>query len=271
MQLVLPMILPSVMASSRGRGHVFAKGGSEYAIHSTGCAKVENCVNGSVNFGMKEIKITTKCCTPDLCNTQPAPGPSRSKPNGKQCYYCDEKSCTNIVNCEGTEDNCITATHTQGAISRTFKGCASKRLCTPTWDPSWAGEMASTCCEGNLCNGDGGGNGDGNGGGNGNGDNGGGDNGGGGGNGGGNGGGGNGGGGNGGGGNGGGGNGGGGNGGGGNGDGGNGGGGNGDGGNGGGGGGGNGGGGGGGNSASSHSIGLVLLAAPLLSLIVTSY
>ncbi|KAF1382137.1 hypothetical protein PFLUV_G00161320 [Perca fluviatilis] len=80
------------------------------------------------------------------------PEPSKSKPNGKKCYYCDGRTCTNILNCEGNEDNCISATETQGAVSVTMKGCVSKQLCT-TRDQSWARKLTYSCCKGNLCNG----------------------------------------------------------------------------------------------------------------------
>ncbi|KAF1382121.1 hypothetical protein PFLUV_G00161160 [Perca fluviatilis] len=128
-------------------------GGSKYDDKNlTGCAMAEDCFNASVNFGIQEIKFTTMCCTAALCNSQPAPEPSKSKPNGKQCYWCDGRTCTNILNCEGNEDNCITLTESRAAVSVTMKGCVSKQLCT-TRDPSWAGGLPFTCCEGNLCNG----------------------------------------------------------------------------------------------------------------------
>uniref|UniRef100_A0A8C9ZP46 UPAR/Ly6 domain-containing protein n=1 Tax=Sander lucioperca TaxID=283035 RepID=A0A8C9ZP46_SANLU len=124
-------------------------GGSKYAeLNSKGCANAEDCVVFSANFGIEEIKVTSKCCTTPLCNTQPAPEPSKSTPNGKQCYYCDEQTCTNILNCKGNEDYCFSVT---GGQSVTMKGCVSKRLCT-ILDQSWARELTYTCCQGDLCN-----------------------------------------------------------------------------------------------------------------------
>ncbi|XP_028453891.1 urokinase plasminogen activator surface receptor-like [Perca flavescens] len=128
-------------------------GGSNVSdVNSKGCAITEDCGEHSVNYGTVQSKFTTMCCPTELCNTQPAPEPSKSKPNGKKCYYCDGKTCTNILNCEGNEDNCISATLTQGGQSATVKGCVSKWLCT-TRDQSWARGLTYSCCKGNLCNG----------------------------------------------------------------------------------------------------------------------
>ncbi len=40
----------------------------------------------------------------------PPVDPRTMVPNGKKCYYCDEKSCSNIMSCSGSEDGCITVT-----------------------------------------------------------------------------------------------------------------------------------------------------------------
>ncbi|XP_039676603.1 urokinase plasminogen activator surface receptor-like [Perca fluviatilis] len=129
------------------------QGGSKvHEENSKGCAVAEDCGEYSVNFGISQTKVNMKCCTSDLCNTQPAPEPSKSKPNGKQCYWCDSQRCNNTLNCEGNEDNCISATETQGEHSVTVKGCVSKHLCT-TRDKSWARKLTYSCCKGNLCNG----------------------------------------------------------------------------------------------------------------------
>ncbi|KAK9955017.1 hypothetical protein ABG768_014925 [Culter alburnus] len=104
------------------------------------------CQNGSMNFGISTL--TSSCCDTDQCNVQDAPEPV---PNGKKCYYCDEKSCSNTVSCLGTEDHCIKATVAYGGQSAVVKGCASKSVCDATASVS---DFASfLCCEGNMCNG----------------------------------------------------------------------------------------------------------------------
>ncbi|TDH03661.1 hypothetical protein EPR50_G00144200 [Perca flavescens] len=130
----------------------YQDGSKVHEENSKGCAVAEDCGEYSVNFGISQTKVNMKCCTSALCNTQLAPEPSKSKPNGKQCYWCDEQSCNNTLSCEGNEDNCISATESQGGHSVTVKGCVSKRLCT-TRDKSWARKLTYRCCKGNLCNG----------------------------------------------------------------------------------------------------------------------
>ncbi|XDV38250.1 hypothetical protein PO909_007697 [Leuciscus waleckii] len=106
------------------------------------------CPSGSINLGIG--KISSYCCNTDLCNTQDAPGPSNST-NGKSCYYCDDKSCSNTVSCSGPEDRCIKATGNFGSQSLVVKGCVSKSICDATsFIPNVEG---ISCCEGNLCNG----------------------------------------------------------------------------------------------------------------------
>ncbi|XP_048035731.1 urokinase plasminogen activator surface receptor-like [Megalobrama amblycephala] len=110
------------------------------------CAPV--CQNGSLNTGSS--KLTISCCNTDQCNTNDAPDYA-NVPNGKTCYSCDGQSCSNILNCSGTEDRCITATATVGGQSAVLKGCASKSMCDAASSvPNFA---SISCCEGNLCNG----------------------------------------------------------------------------------------------------------------------
>ncbi|XP_065100316.1 urokinase plasminogen activator surface receptor-like [Paramisgurnus dabryanus] len=126
-------------------------GGTVFKMQSKGCTMTENCVGTSVNNGVTRTVTSTQCCNTDLCNSVDAPDSSNS-PNGKQCYYCDGKSCFNKLNCLGDEDRCLKATATVGSVSETVKGCASKSVCDATSQMN-ADYMSFTCCQGNLCNG----------------------------------------------------------------------------------------------------------------------
>ncbi|XP_058613457.1 zinc finger BED domain-containing protein 4-like [Onychostoma macrolepis] len=87
--------------------------------------------------------IKVKDCAADCAN------PSIS-PNGKTCYSCDEKSCSNILSCSGSEDRCFKATESFGGQSMVLKGCVSKSICDAT--TSVGDVQGVSCCEGNLCN-----------------------------------------------------------------------------------------------------------------------
>ncbi|XP_040899811.1 urokinase plasminogen activator surface receptor-like isoform X2 [Toxotes jaculatrix] len=131
-------------------------GGSEIT-HSNvkSCILPEYCVEGSVNFGVARTVITSKCCTSELCNNQPAPGPSKSIPNGRKCFRCDGQKCTTTLNCEGNEDHCISTVTVEGQKT-TMKGCASKQVCSKdqiAQVPSLGSIGAEiNCCQGNYCN-----------------------------------------------------------------------------------------------------------------------
>ncbi|XP_044063655.1 urokinase plasminogen activator surface receptor-like [Siniperca chuatsi] len=128
-------------------------GGSKLAdVNMKTCALDKQCAEGSVNFGISRTVITSKCCTSELCNTQPAPEPIKSNPSGNKCYSCDGQKCTSILKCEGGEDHCISTTVNIGGEKTTVKGCASKLICSATAQIKGviAGEM--TCCQGDLCN-----------------------------------------------------------------------------------------------------------------------
>ncbi|XP_077050435.1 uncharacterized protein LOC143699880 [Siphateles boraxobius] len=118
----------------------------------TSQASVKNCAaacqNGSMNFGV--LKMSSFCCDTDLCNAKDVPDPSNI-PNGKQCFSCGDKSCSNILRCSGSEDRCIKATGTFGAQSLVVKGCVSKSICDAT--ASVSSVEGISCCEGDLCNG----------------------------------------------------------------------------------------------------------------------
>ncbi|TRY94985.1 hypothetical protein DNTS_004658 [Danionella cerebrum] len=105
------------------------------------------CATGSMNFGL--TKMSTTCCNTELCNLKDAPDPSTAAPNGKECFYCDEKSCTNILSCTGSDDQCITAKGSFAGQTTVVKGCASKSIC----DATNVGSVENfSCCSGNLCN-----------------------------------------------------------------------------------------------------------------------
>nr|XP_019948851.1 PREDICTED: urokinase plasminogen activator surface receptor-like [Paralichthys olivaceus] len=123
-------------------------------INAKTCVTAEQCVEGSLNFGVSRTYITSKCCTSELCNTQFAPEPQKSNPNGKKCFSCDGKSCTGTVNCEGNEDHCISTTVDLGGEKTTMKGCGSSMMCSGAQTAEIAGVIKAelTCCQGNFCN-----------------------------------------------------------------------------------------------------------------------
>ncbi|XP_073727618.1 urokinase plasminogen activator surface receptor-like isoform X2 [Misgurnus anguillicaudatus] len=129
--------------------HVQTSGGHAVKKQSKGCTVTDACTSTSVNFGYYRFTMSTQCCTTDLCNDKYAPDSSNS-PNGKQCYYCDGQSCFSKLDCLGDEDHCFKATKTDGSVSQTVKGCASKSVCDATsqYPP---GYTSFSCCQGNLC------------------------------------------------------------------------------------------------------------------------
>ncbi|XP_028453892.1 urokinase plasminogen activator surface receptor-like [Perca flavescens] len=142
-----PKECPGQCAAKRD---VTYSGGSRVEIISQKCLKAEECVDHSINYGLSQTKVTTKCCnTSDLCNTQTVPE-LQSKPNGRLCYYCDDHSCTNTLMCEGIEQYCVSLTETRGGQQVTKKGCASNYICTAK---DKFANITTSCCQGNLCNG----------------------------------------------------------------------------------------------------------------------
>ncbi|XP_073727613.1 phospholipase A2 inhibitor and Ly6/PLAUR domain-containing protein-like [Misgurnus anguillicaudatus] len=117
------------------------------------CYIPQYCGNVSVNVGVSKSVVSMQCCNTDLCNSQDVPDSSSNSPNGKQCYYCDGKTCSNKLSCLGNEDYCITATATANITSLPpiVKGCASKMICdAASHVPQGYGQIS--CCQGNLCN-----------------------------------------------------------------------------------------------------------------------
>ncbi|XP_039662647.1 urokinase plasminogen activator surface receptor-like [Perca fluviatilis] len=131
----------------------YAVGSKILDVNSKSCALAEECVEASINFGIANTVITSKCCTSDLCNNQPAPEPSKSNPNGKMCFSCDGQQCTNTLNCERNEDYCISSKVNAGGQTVTMKGCASKTICSKQTTQT-AGALGTeiSCCRGNFCN-----------------------------------------------------------------------------------------------------------------------
>ncbi|XP_031154726.1 urokinase plasminogen activator surface receptor-like isoform X3 [Sander lucioperca] len=131
----------------------YAGGSKIVDVSSKNCALAEECVEASFNFGIAKTVLTSKCCTSDLCNTQPAPEPSKSNPNGKMCFSCDGQKCNNTLKCEGNEDYCISSTVNAGGEMVAVKGCASKIMCS-TQATQTGGALGTeiSCCQGNFCN-----------------------------------------------------------------------------------------------------------------------
>ncbi|XP_045898932.1 urokinase plasminogen activator surface receptor-like [Micropterus dolomieu] len=132
----------------------YAGGSKLVDLNVKSCALADECIEGSVNFGISRTVITSKCCTSDLCNTQPPAEPSKSNPNGKKCFSCDGQKCTATLNCEGNEDHCISAAVNTGGVQTTVKGCASKQICSNTANPQISGAIGPeiSCCQGDFCN-----------------------------------------------------------------------------------------------------------------------
>ncbi|CAI5662759.1 unnamed protein product [Oreochromis niloticus] len=145
---------PSTSQCGSVRVTSYAGGSKVVDIKVKSCAAAEECVQASLNFGVSQTVITSKCCTSELCNSQDAPEGSLSSPNGKKCFQCDGNDCTKTLNCNGNEDYCISTTVTAGGQKATVKGCASKVICSGTQSaqiPGIGGAEIS-CCQGDLCN-----------------------------------------------------------------------------------------------------------------------
>ncbi|XP_041797497.1 urokinase plasminogen activator surface receptor-like [Chelmon rostratus] len=130
-------------------------GGSELAnVHMKTCVMADQCVEGSVNLGISRTVLTNKCCASELCNAQHAPAPSKSNPNGKKCYFCNGQECTATLNCQGSEDHCISTTVSSGGAQTVLKGCASKLLCSATQNAQLQALIGQeiSCCQGDYCN-----------------------------------------------------------------------------------------------------------------------
>ncbi|XP_043090358.1 urokinase plasminogen activator surface receptor-like isoform X4 [Puntigrus tetrazona] len=107
-----------------------------------------DCFTGSVNYNIGQI--SSECCNTPLCNQQDISDISKVY-NGLKCYFCDEKSCSNILRCTGDQDRCFKAEVNFRFASTVVKGCVSKSMCDAK--ASLKNVQEVSCCSGNLCNG----------------------------------------------------------------------------------------------------------------------
>ncbi|KAG7242186.1 hypothetical protein INR49_024232, partial [Caranx melampygus] len=126
--------------------------GTKVQVDMKGCAVAEQCLQGSVNFGVTRVTHASKCCTTDLCNTMNVAAYSRNSPNGKKCYYCDQNKCTAPLECMGDEDRCFSLSGSQGGVSVNMKGCVTKNMCGQSSSMAGTSGAEFACCEGDLCN-----------------------------------------------------------------------------------------------------------------------
>ncbi|GAA6074609.1 prostate stem cell antigen precursor-like [Tachysurus ichikawai] len=137
-------------------GMFYTVGGAKISeANMKNCGVAEMCISGSMNLGMMKVANNAKCCKTNLCNSEAILAPSKQVPNGKKCYTCDKDGCSVTLNCEGTEDRCISASVQQGGNTISMKGCVSKSFCDAAKEQSISGIGVTKfqCCEGNLCNG----------------------------------------------------------------------------------------------------------------------
>uniref|UniRef100_A0A8C1RBW2 UPAR/Ly6 domain-containing protein n=1 Tax=Cyprinus carpio TaxID=7962 RepID=A0A8C1RBW2_CYPCA len=107
------------------------------------------CPSGSINLGAG--RVDPVCCNTDLCNTKDTPDLSNNTSNGKTCYYCDGRSCSNTVSCSGSEDHCFSVFGTLQGQPWVLKGCVSESICNATFNIPYVNGIS--CCKENLCNG----------------------------------------------------------------------------------------------------------------------
>ncbi|XP_055035356.2 phospholipase A2 inhibitor and Ly6/PLAUR domain-containing protein-like isoform X2 [Misgurnus anguillicaudatus] len=142
---------PSVANTCASATVVTTIGDTSVNLQAKSCEVIQSCGNGSLNFGVLRSKVSMQCCNTDLCNSINVPDYISNSANGKQCYFCDGKSCLNTLNCLGNEDYCITATTNITSLPSTLKGCASKSVCDEASQVT-QGFMGLSCCQGDLCN-----------------------------------------------------------------------------------------------------------------------
>nr|XP_015832038.2 urokinase plasminogen activator surface receptor [Nothobranchius furzeri] len=118
------------------------------------CAAVQDCLNGSINFGVAKIVSKSQCCDGNYCNTAQVPEPSSFSANGRRCFSCEGTECGRTLNCEKNEDFCIKSTMNDNGQKRTMKGCASSLMCSAQSVAAIKQKMGAemSCCQGDYCN-----------------------------------------------------------------------------------------------------------------------
>ncbi|XP_075886004.1 uncharacterized protein LOC142890681 [Nelusetta ayraudi] len=133
----------------------YAGGSKMSELQLKSCTSPAECIQGSVNFGITSIQITSQCCDSDLCNKNAAPAPKNTAPNGLSCYTCNGQTCDATLACKGDEDRCISTEVPMEGTKMSLKGCASRLLCSQAANPQLKMAMGESfsCCEGSQCNG----------------------------------------------------------------------------------------------------------------------
>ncbi|KAK3547195.1 hypothetical protein QTP86_017564, partial [Hemibagrus guttatus] len=88
---------------------VYAGVGKMTDISIKTCGTPAECISGSMNLGVTKVVHSSKCCKTDFCNSETLPALSKQVSNGKKCYTCGSDGCSEIMNCEGNEDRCVSA------------------------------------------------------------------------------------------------------------------------------------------------------------------
>ncbi|XP_062371986.1 urokinase plasminogen activator surface receptor-like [Sardina pilchardus] len=122
---------------------------SKTVSYGRACAPSPSCISGSINLGLFQYTLNTKCCQGDLCNDQIIPEfQIDDSPNGNECFTCDGGDCTKKLTCVGDEDGCITSPDWAND-NITAKGCTSSDYCLSLQNSN---VFEISCCQGNLCN-----------------------------------------------------------------------------------------------------------------------
>ncbi|XP_029361015.1 phospholipase A2 inhibitor and Ly6/PLAUR domain-containing protein-like isoform X2 [Echeneis naucrates] len=131
----------------------YAGGSKMTDIEVKSCGVVEQCVNGSINFGISRVTLASKCCNSDGCNKKFTPAASNGNPNGLKCFTCNGENCDATLQCIGSEDHCVSTE--VGSVKTALKGCASRQVCEAKDVDELQDALGNTldCCQGNLCNG----------------------------------------------------------------------------------------------------------------------